>query len=251
MVTANAACTACVGSTFQAEADSVNTCVDCGGSCLLGTWLESSCTADADRVCTNCTLPENAQLTAGVTYTCEGNETAVAAAPFPQQTLTLEGGVEIAGGDGTDARTAFEQSFKDDLSAKLLELGLDVDPKYIEITGVTVGSINVEYKILAPIAAFANATAALTALATQAAAGTLSIGGATAAATQGMVTVPDMSTVPSPCKQGFSLVAGSGVCASNLCGADERVSNNMCVACDQSAVSPHNQSLPLLVRGTF
>lgn len=68
-------------------------------------------------MCTNCTLPENAQIAAGVTYTCESNETAVAAANFPEQSLAFEGGVEIAGGAGTLARAAFEQSFKDDLSA--------------------------------------------------------------------------------------------------------------------------------------
>lgn len=119
-----------------------------------------------------------------------------------------------------------------------MELGLDIEPKYIQITGVTVGSINVHYIVLAPIAAFENTTLALTALATQAAAGTLAIGGAQAATTQAIVVHPDMSLVPSPCKKGFSL-GGDGACASNLCAADERVSNNECVACDATALEFH------------
>jgi hypothetical protein len=174
-------------------------------------------------VCTNCTLPENAQLANGVTYTCVGNETAVPSAEFPEQSLTLEGGVEIAGDEGTPTRDAFEESFKADLAAKLADLGLELDPKYIQITSVVLGSIRVEYIILAPIASFENATAALTSIAEQAAAGTLgSIGGTTAAIAQDPVVPP--TSVPSPCKKGFSLV--SGACTSMLCGEDERVFDN-------------------------
>jgi hypothetical protein len=222
---ANAACTACEdGETFQAGDDSTAACAACGEVCPLGTYMESGCVASADRVCTNCTLPENAQLADGITYTCVGNETAVASASFPEQSLTLEGGVDVAGSADSPERTDFEERFKADLADKLTDLGLEIEPKYIEITGVTVGSIAVQYIILAPLAIFTNATAALGALAEEAAAGGLAIGGATAATTQEPVVEPDMSTLPSPCKKGFSLQGA--VCVSNLCGEDERVLDN-------------------------